>query len=209
MAFSFDQASLAGVALEKCFLTTDQVRECLRLEEEGREKGRAENFVDILLRRSYLTEQQLTACKRALAGRDKIGGFELLEMVGQGSMGAVFRARQTALDRIVALKVLPRKFSQDEKYVERFLAEARTVARLNHQNIIQGIDVGIDGEHMFFAMEFVDGPTIRQVIRDKGKLPESEALEIVLQDRQIQVTVDERVTVPREVLRTGKHAGIG
>jgi len=181
MAFAFDQASLAGVALEKGFLTTDQVRECLKLEEGGRGKGRSENFVDLLLRKKYLTEQQLTACKRALAGRDKVGGFELLEMVGQGSMGAVFRAKQTSLERDVALKILPKKFAEDDKYVKRFLVEARTVAKLNHQNIIQGIDVGLDGEHMYFAMEFVDGPTVRQMIRDRGEIPESEALGIATQ----------------------------
>ncbi len=180
MALSFDHTSLAEVALEKGFLDQHQVRECLMLEAKASEEGRSENFVDILLSKGWLTPEQLTACKRALAGRDKVGGFELLEMVGQGSMGAVFRARQTALDRIVAVKVLPKKFSQDKTYVKTFLAEARTVAKLNHQNIIQGIDVGVDGEHMFFAMEFVDGPTVRQLIRDRGKISENKALSITL-----------------------------
>ncbi len=180
MALSFDHASLAEVALEKGFLDRHQVRECLKLEAQAAEAGKAENFVDILLDKGWLTPEQLTACKRALAGQDKVGGFELLEMVGQGSMGAVFRGRQTALDRIVAIKVLPKKFSQDKTYVKKFLAEARTVAKLNHQNIIQGIDVGVDGEYMFFAMEYVDGPTVRQVIRDRGKISEDKALSITL-----------------------------
>src|ERR1044071_2075867 len=96
------------------------------------------------------------------AGASILGGFEILEKVGQGGMGAVFRARQISMDRIVALKILPRKLAQDPKAKERFFREARLCASMNHLNLIHGIDCGEAGGYTFFAMEFVEGETARQ-----------------------------------------------
>ena len=109
----------------------------------------------------------------------RIGGFEILERVGKGGMGTVFKARQVSMDRIVALKVLPPKRAKDDAYVQRFIREARSAARLTHNNIVQAIEVGRDGPYHFFAMEFVDGPTIRDLIEQEGRLDERRALDIV------------------------------
>ena len=109
----------------------------------------------------------------------RIGGFEILERVGRGGMGTVFKARQVSMDRIVALKVLPPKRAKDDAYVQRFIREARSAARLTHNNIVQAIEVGRDGPYHFFAMEFVDGPTIRDLIEREGHLDERRALDIV------------------------------
>ena len=107
-----------------------------------------------------------------------IGGFEIIAKLGQGAMGAVFKARQVSVDRIVALKVLPRNLAKNENYVVRFLREAHAAAKLDHVNIVQGIDAGqADGYH-YFAMEFVDGNTLRDVLTAQGKLSEQHALEI-------------------------------
>ena len=75
----------------------------------------------------------------------RIGGYEILARLGQGGMGAVYKARQVSMDRIVALKVLPPRLAKDEAYVQRFLREARSAAALQHPNIVQGIDVGYLG----------------------------------------------------------------
>ena len=101
MAFTFNHAELAEVALEKGFLTNERVRECLKIEADGTESGSAETFVDILVKKGYLTEQHLNACKRALAGRDKIAGFEMLEMEQlQGHPGAAeFGVNRSAVGR--------------------------------------------------------------------------------------------------------------
>ncbi|MCZ7648642.1 MAG: protein kinase [Planctomycetota bacterium] len=109
-----------------------------------------------------------------------IGGFELLEKIGQGGMGAVFRARQVSMDRVVALKVLPPKIAQDPTYIARFLREARASGQLNHPNIVQGIDAGCDQASglYYFAMEFVDGPTLKQVLKEKERLPEPDVRRI-------------------------------
>ena len=110
----------------------------------------------------------------------KIGGFELITKIGQGGMGSVFKARQTSLDRIVALKVLPPSIAKDQSFIQRFVREARASAKLAHPNIVTGIDVGQDEATglWYFAMEFVDGPTLKQVQEKEKILPERRALEI-------------------------------
>ena len=109
-----------------------------------------------------------------------IGGYELISRVGQGAMGSVFKARQVTLDRIVALKILPPSIAKDAEYIDRFQREARASAKLNHPNIVQGIDVGRDeaANLWYFAMEYVDGPTLRQLVKEQKSIPERRALEI-------------------------------
>jgi len=111
-----------------------------------------------------------------------IGGFEVLEKIGQGAMGAVFKARQISLDRVVALKVLPPRIAKDAVFIDRFQREARASARLNHPNIVLGIDVGEDEALglWYFAMEYVDGPSLKEVLEKEQKLSEPRALKIML-----------------------------
>jgi hypothetical protein len=111
-----------------------------------------------------------------------IAGFEVLSKIGQGGMGAVLKARQVSLDRIVALKILPPKIAmKDPVFVERFFREARVSAKLNHPNIVQGIEVGQDEASglYYFAMEYIDGPTLRQIMKAEGVLQERRALQII------------------------------
>ncbi|MFO7899792.1 MAG: protein kinase, partial [Planctomycetota bacterium] len=92
------------------------------------------------------------------AGREErrmVGKFEVLEQIGRGAMGAVFKARQVSMDRVVALKVLPPSLARNEDYTARFLREAKSVAHLNHPNIVQAIDAGKAGVYYYFAMEYV------------------------------------------------------
>jgi tRNA A-37 threonylcarbamoyl transferase component Bud32 len=106
--------------------------------------------------------------------------LEVIELIGQGGMGAVYKARQPALDRLVALKVLPPEAGRDPAFAERFNREARALARLAHPNIVAVHDVGRAGEFYYFVMEYVDGANLRQVLRD-GKLAPEQALRIVPQ----------------------------
>lgn len=106
--------------------------------------------------------------------------FEIIELLGKGGMGAVYKARQPKLDRYVALKILPPHLGNDAAFAERFAREAQALAKLNHPNIVTVYDFGdIDGLY-YFAMEFVDGVNLRQSIRSK-KLTADEALAIVPQ----------------------------
>ena len=108
----------------------------------------------------------------------KFPQYEILEMVGRGGMGAVYRARQKGLDRIVALKILPSSAAQDPTFGERFGREARALAKLNHPNIVAMFDSGSVDGLFYLVMEFVDGANLRAAIRAKSTSPK-EALAIV------------------------------
>ena len=98
--------------------------------------------------------------------------LELLELLGQGGMGAVYKARQLTLDRLVALKILPAEVGRDPAFTERFAREARALARLSHPNIVGIYDFGqIDGLY-YFVMEYVDGLSLRQLVASRQLGPE-------------------------------------
>ena len=104
--------------------------------------------------------------------------LSILSLLGAGGMGAVYKARQTGLDRVVALKILPPEFGQNIKFALRFTREARTLARLNHPNIVSVFEFGNVDDVYYFLMEYVDGSTLRQVVK-AGELQPEHALSIV------------------------------
>ncbi len=104
--------------------------------------------------------------------------FEILELLGRGGMGVVYKARQLQLDRIVALKILPPADATAPDFVERFRREARSLAKLNHPNIVHVHDFGETNGLYYFVMEFVDGANMRSLI-GSGRMTSAEALAIV------------------------------
>lgn len=119
--------------------------------------------------------------KESKAVATKIPGYKILGKIGAGAMAFVYKARQLSLDRIVAIKILPKRFTENPEYVERFYREGKAAAKLNHPNIVQAIDVGEAGGYHYFVMEFVEGKTIADDIIKTGPIPEAEALEITIQ----------------------------
>ena len=112
-----------------------------------------------------------------LAGR-RFGAYEVLEQLGAGGMGRVYRAKNVTLERIVALKTLAPILSADEAFVQRFLKEARAAARLNHPNIVQIYDFGCEEGTYYLAMEYVDGPSLRTLL-GHARLAERDAIVLV------------------------------
>ncbi|MCY3022047.1 MAG: protein kinase [Planctomycetota bacterium] len=111
----------------------------------------------------------------------ELGDFVLLERIGQGGMGTVFKAVQKSLDRLVAVKVLSPHVAKDRDFIERFKREAKAAAALNHPNIVRAIMVGeAQGLH-YFVMELLDGETARQRLDREGPLPLADVLEIARQ----------------------------
>jgi len=104
--------------------------------------------------------------------------LEILECLGRGGMGVVYKARQPQLDRVVALKILAPERVTEARFADRFLREARALAKLNHPNIVTVHDFGQTGGHFYLVMEFVDGVNLRELLRG-GRLPPAEALAIV------------------------------
>ncbi len=121
---------------------------------------------------------QPAAAPQALNGR--IGGLEFLSLVGQGGMGAVYRARQVDLDRIVAVKILPESLANDPTFVERFRREARALARLDHPNIVRVFGSGVSDGLCYIIMEYIEGVTLRDAIHQKSIDPRA-AMRIVPQ----------------------------
>ena len=104
--------------------------------------------------------------------------FEILECLGRGGMGIVYKARQKTLDRLVAIKVLAGERNDDPQFEVRFSREARTLAKLSHPNIVTVHDFGESDGMFYLVMEFVDGVNLRDVLRD-GRMEPEQALAIV------------------------------
>lgn len=111
-----------------------------------------------------------------------IGGrYQIEEQIGGGGMAVVYRAVDTLLARVVAVKMLRPQYAGDEEFVTRFRQEAQSAARLSHANIVSLFDVGtVDGEY-YIVMEYIDGPTLKDVIRERGPLPVAEVIDITKQ----------------------------
>src|SRR5580765_1725279 len=116
----------------------------------------------------------------ALTPGSKLGPFEIVSSLGAGGMGEVYRARDTRLDRVVAIKILPEEFSQNSARLQRFEQEARSASSLNHPNIVTIYELGRDGARQYIAMELVDGRTIRELLL-AGALPMRRIIEIAAQ----------------------------
>src|SRR5438309_3484631 len=106
------------------------------------------------------------------------GRYEIVQHLARGGMAEVFLARDLLLDRPVAIKVLFPEFAADRSFVERFRREARSAANLNHPNIVSIYDWGEEEGTYFIVMEYVDGLTLRDVIRRQGTLSANRAAEI-------------------------------
>ncbi len=111
----------------------------------------------------------------------RIANYELLECVGGGGMGLVFRARDTTLARIVALKVLTPEQTADGEVLLRFRNEAQTAARLNHEGVVQVYHAGEDGGVAYIAFEFIEGMNVRTLVEKRGVLPPHEAIHYTYQ----------------------------
>ena len=184
-------ANIGQLAVEAGLLTEDQLFACRESHEKARSAGHGPlEFESLLVEKGYLTEDQLRLMKRAgeRLRRDearsqpmRIGGCEVIGQLGDGGLGTVYKAQQISMGRVVALKVLHKKWMKDEEFKKRFLLEARLAGRLSHQNLIQVFDVGRDHDQYFFAMEYVDGETVEQIIDREGPMPVDRAFDIVIQ----------------------------
>lgn len=170
----------ALMAISMKLLTQERAEEGLRLVARAKEVGLNETLAEVLVKKGYLNRAQEAAVNQALNQPriSRIGKYQLLARIGQGGMGTVYKARQESLDKIVALKVMAPSLARQRDFVERFIREAQASGRLNHPNVVQAIDAGEADGYYYFAMEFVDGESLREVLERDGKLPERRALEI-------------------------------
>jgi eukaryotic-like serine/threonine-protein kinase len=124
-----------------------------------------------------------TAATDSLVGRSLEGRYRILERIARGGMSTVYAAVDERLDRLVAVKVMSSALSADPAFSDRFAREARAAARLTHLNVVsvydQGHESGPDGHHVFLVMELVEGRTLRELLRERGRLSAAEAISIM------------------------------
>ena len=170
------------IAVEQRFISRQQLDECQTIFETVAKLGVRRSLQDILVDKGYLTNNEVLEILRGLVKegvRPRLGNFEILSRLGEGGMGTVYKARQLSLDRTVALKVLPPRLAKDPTFVRRFIREAKTAGKLTHPNIITTLDVGESGGFNYIAMEYIEGPSLSEVIEKHGKIPEKRAIEVV------------------------------
>ncbi|MFF3905242.1 Stk1 family PASTA domain-containing Ser/Thr kinase [Streptomyces sp. NPDC001848] len=120
-----------------------------------------------------------TTLQDPLVGQVLDGRYRVDARIAVGGMATVYRALDTRLDRVLALKVMHPTLAADGSFVERFIREAKSVARLDHPNVVQVFDQGTDGSYVYLAMEYVSGCTLRDVLRERGALQPRAALDIL------------------------------
>lgn len=131
--------------------------------------------------------------------KESLGHYEIVAELGRGGMGVVYKGYEPALTRYVAIKELSPALAHDHNLVERFLREARSMAALNDPHIIQVYFIGQENNQPFFAMEFVEGESLSQLIKREGRLPIADVLKILLQTARGLQTAHERGVVHRDI----------
>jgi len=178
------ETELARLVVEQNLATQEEVDECLALLNSSEGAKKDESLAEILVEQGCVTDKQIDRAmakiQEAQAGT-QIPGYKLGAKIGSGAMAAVFKAKQLSLDRTVAIKVLPRRLSENAEFVERFYREGQAAAKLNHANIVQAIDVGEAGGYHYFVMEYVRGHTLYDELISEEALTEQRALEIIIQ----------------------------
>ncbi|HEV3027296.1 MAG TPA: protein kinase, partial [Planctomycetota bacterium] len=107
-------------------------------------------------------------------------GYRIIERVGRGGMGTVYKAEQIDLQRVVALKVISEEHTKDKDFVDLFIHEARAAAKLNHPNIVQVYDVKRHNEYYYFSMEFVSGGSVQEILNKQKKISADQAVQMIL-----------------------------
>src|SRR4051812_33775407 len=178
-----------GKAVVDMGLATRTEIEFCREQQKQSSDPNQRSLADLLVEHQFITANQAKRIRKNVEERksSQIPGYQLISKLGKGAMATVYKARQNSLDRIVAVKVLPKKLSENPEFVDRFYKEGKAAARLSHNNIVQAIDVNPtpDGFH-YFVMEYVEGLTLYDIMQPppvgEGRtFSEAEALDVMIQ----------------------------
>ncbi len=172
------------MAVEQGLCTDGELRHSLE-ELQSRRKVNPVMLRDLMVDLGYITQNQAERLKKNIkeskVAAYQIPGYRILGKLGAGAMAVVYKAQQLSLNRTVAIKVLPKRFSGNPEYVERFFKEGQAAGKLNHNNIVQAVDVGEAGGYHYFVMEYVEGKTLHDDLAAGKIFKEDEALDIVIQ----------------------------
>lgn len=194
------------VVVEMGLATKTEIDFCREQQKQSSDPNQR-SLGDLLVEHNFITANQAKRIRRQLDERrgSQIPGYQLLGKLGKGAMATVYKARQMSLDRIVAVKVLPKRLSENPEFVERFYKEGKAAARLSHNNIVQAIDVGQapEGYH-YFVMEYVEGQTLYDIMQpppvgEGRNFSEAEALDIMIQISDALAHAHKRNLIHRDV----------
>jgi len=181
---TYSDTVFGKTALEQGLCTDAELRRSLD-ELESRRKSNPVLLKDLMIDLGYITQTQAervgTRITKSKGAAHQIPGYKILGRIGAGAMAVVYKARQLSLNRTVAIKVLPKRFSENPEYVERFYKEGQAAGKLNHNNIVQAIDVGEAGGYHYFVMEYVEGRTVADDLAAGKIFDEKEALDTIIQ----------------------------
>ena len=160
------------------------------------------SLADALLSEGFVTTTQIDRLRSEIdseRGTQRLPGYQIIRKLGAGAMATVYLAKQVSLDRFVAIKVLPRRYSDNADFIDRFQKEGRAAAKLNDPNIVAAYDVGNSGEHHYFVMEYVDGETVYDRITANKRFDEAEAIAVTQQVASALTHAHERGFIHRDI----------
>lgn len=176
---------LGKMVVDQGLCTREELDECLSLQQQKEKENNAKSLADILVSSGYVTRSQLERIRPQVEDAQnitqQIPGYVLLSKLGAGAMAVVYKARQISLDRIVAIKILPKRMSSNKEFVERFYKEGKAAAKLNHPNIVGAFDVAEANGYHYFVMEYVEGETVYDRLDRGERYDEKEAINLILQ----------------------------
>ena len=179
-AMPVDEA-LADIVLSRGFVTRKQLEDTTHTYQQARKLGLKTTLLKVLEDKGLIDEKAAAEVRTELeirGVRPKLGEYELIEKLGEGGMGTVFKAKHPRLNSVVALKILLPEIAGDPVLVQRLEREARLAARLQEADIVHVLDVQqVEGQH-FIVMEYVEGESLEARLAREGRLPEEEALRI-------------------------------
>lgn len=195
---------IGRLVIDQGLATPEEVKHCLTLTrtEEKTTDPLTNSLAQVLVDKEYVTKRQIARLREAIEAErsgSSISGYKILGKLGAGAMATVYKAKQISLDRIVAIKKLPKKFSSNPQFIERFFAEGRAAAQLNHPNIVQAFDVGNEGDLYYFVMEYVEGRSVHDDIVTHKRYKESEAIDIAIQVAEALEHAHDRGLIHRDV----------
>jgi eukaryotic-like serine/threonine-protein kinase len=170
------QSDFLAIARQHGFLDEES---CARLATESQAAQMPASHVALV--RGLLDAVQIDIVETLLHPSEIVPGFEILEWIGRGGMGVVYRARQKSLDRVVAIKTIPANQMHDSNAIARFQQEALAVARLRHPNIVAAHDFGRHAGRLYFVMEWIDGIDLQHQVESRGPFPEVHAWKLLRQ----------------------------
>ncbi len=189
------------VVVDMGLATRSEIEFCREQQKQASDPNQR-SLADLLVEHSFITINQAKRIRTQIDERrsSQIPGYQLLGKLGKGAMATVYKAKQLSLDRVVAVKVLPKRSSENPEFVERFYKEGRAAARLSHNNIVQAIDVGSTPDnHHYFVMEYVEGKTLYDLMQEGHKFAEDEALDIAIQITDALAHAHQRGLIHRDV----------